>query len=51
MGGFHLYKSDPLKIEKVMNNLGRFDIENIIPYHCTGDLAIKKIIKEKRRHG
>lgn len=50
IGGFHLYKSDPLKIEKVINNLGRFDIENIIPYHCTGDLAIK-IIKEKKSYG
>jgi 7,8-dihydropterin-6-yl-methyl-4-(beta-D-ribofuranosyl)aminobenzene 5'-phosphate synthase len=50
MGGFHLYKSDPLKIEKVINNLGRFDIENIISYHCTGDLAIK-IIKEKKSYG
>jgi len=45
IGGFHLYKSTFPKIEKVINSLQKFDIENIIPYHCTGEEAIKILNK------
>jgi len=46
MGGFHLYKAPSSKVEKVINILQKFNIDKIIPYHCSGEEMIK-ILNER----
>ncbi|ACI19409.1 MBL fold metallo-hydrolase [Dictyoglomus thermophilum] len=41
IGGFHLYKSSEEKVKKVVDSLKGFNIGKILPYHCTGEIAIK----------
>lgn len=36
MGGFHLYKSPIEKVKGVANKLRDYEIDEILPYHCTG---------------
>lgn len=43
IGGFHLYKAPLPKIEKVTNVLKSLGIGKVVPYHCTGETAIKII--------
>ncbi|MGJ8454462.1 MBL fold metallo-hydrolase [Pseudothermotoga sp. U03pept] len=43
LGGFHLYKAPPEKIEKVVEKLSSYKIDRILPYHCTGQLASERI--------
>lgn len=46
MGGLHLGRAHPSKIEKVCNHLERFDPERIIVGHCTGIPAITELIRK-----
>lgn len=39
IGGFHLKDSSINEIEKVINDLKYFEIDNFIPLHCTGKKA------------
>lgn len=39
LGGFHLYKASLQRIEMVVEKLGTHKIDEILPYHCTGELA------------
>lgn len=41
IGGFHLYKSSEEKVKEVVDILKGFNIGKILPYHCTGEMAIK----------
>jgi 7,8-dihydropterin-6-yl-methyl-4-(beta-D-ribofuranosyl)aminobenzene 5'-phosphate synthase len=41
IGGFHLKDSNINEIEKVINDLKYFEIDNFIPLHCTGKKATK----------
>nr|WP_312058728.1 MBL fold metallo-hydrolase [Fervidobacterium pennivorans] len=43
IGGFHLYKSSEEKVDKVVSILKRLPIEQIIPLHCSGELARMKL--------
>ena len=39
IGGLHLLNADPARLAKTVSELKRFNIEHIIPCHCTGDGA------------
>lgn len=43
LGGFHLYKASTQKIDLVVKKLSTYKIDNIMPYHCTGQLASERI--------
>jgi 7,8-dihydropterin-6-yl-methyl-4-(beta-D-ribofuranosyl)aminobenzene 5'-phosphate synthase len=43
IGGFHLYKSSEEKVDKVVSTLKSLPIEQIIPLHCSGELARMKL--------
>ncbi|MCX8094709.1 MAG: MBL fold metallo-hydrolase [Caldisericia bacterium] len=45
LGGFHLYNASKEKLIKIVNYLNNFEINKLIPCHCTGDKSIK-IFKE-----
>ena len=39
VGGFHLLKSEPEDIRKVVQRLDELKVKVVVPAHCTGDLA------------
>lgn len=39
LGGFHLLKTEPDEIRKVVNRLDALNVKLVIPAHCTGDVA------------
>jgi 7,8-dihydropterin-6-yl-methyl-4-(beta-D-ribofuranosyl)aminobenzene 5'-phosphate synthase len=39
VGGLHLLNAQEEQLHKVVSELKQFDIETIIPCHCTGDQA------------
>lgn len=39
VGGFHLSAASPERLKQTVEELNRFDIERIIPCHCTGQTA------------
>jgi len=43
IGGFHLYKSSEEKVDKVVSILKSLPIDQIIPLHCSGELARMKL--------
>jgi 7,8-dihydropterin-6-yl-methyl-4-(beta-D-ribofuranosyl)aminobenzene 5'-phosphate synthase len=45
IGGFHLNMASELRLQHTVNALKKFAPEIIVPCHCTGDLAIKTLIK------
>ncbi len=46
IGGFHLNMASELRLQHTVNALKKFAPDIIVPGHCTGDLAIKTLIKE-----
>jgi len=46
IGGFHLKNSGENLIERTISELSKFDIDLIVPMHCTGSYASKKIKEE-----
>lgn len=49
MGGFHLIGPGEARIERTINELRRLKVKKIIPLHCTGFEAIKRISTEMSR--
>ncbi len=43
LGGFHLLKTEPEQIRKIVNRLDELKVKVVLPAHCTGDLAIEMI--------
>ncbi|MEW6738407.1 MAG: MBL fold metallo-hydrolase [Nitrospirota bacterium] len=43
IGGFHLIGPGEAKIEKTINEFRRLNVKKIVPIHCTGFEAIKRI--------
>ena len=43
IGGLHLLNADDTRLQKTVDALQKFNIENFIPCHCTGDAAIEYI--------
>jgi 7,8-dihydropterin-6-yl-methyl-4-(beta-D-ribofuranosyl)aminobenzene 5'-phosphate synthase len=41
MGGMHLVKANGKKLETIVQNLQRFNLEKIVVGHCTGNDAIQ----------
>ena len=41
-----MFESSDEEIDKVIENLKRFNIVKIYPGHCTGNKAIEKLLKE-----
>ncbi len=39
LGGFHLLKTEPEQIRKIVNRLDELKVKLVVPAHCTGDLA------------
>lgn len=39
LGGFHLLKTDPEQIRKIVQRLDELKVKVVVPAHCTGDLA------------
>ncbi len=39
LGGFHLLKTAPEEIRKIVNRLDELKVKVVVPAHCTGDLA------------
>jgi 7,8-dihydropterin-6-yl-methyl-4-(beta-D-ribofuranosyl)aminobenzene 5'-phosphate synthase len=44
IGGFHLARVDKSVIDRTVDELKKFQFENIIPLHCTGIRATNAII-------
>jgi len=45
-GGFHLLDKNAAELRSIINQLGRKEIEEVMPSHCTGDKAISMFQKE-----
>lgn len=43
LGGFHLLKTEPEQIRKIVNRLDELKVKVVVPAHCTGDLATEMI--------
>ncbi|WP_333654196.1 hypothetical protein [Dissulfurispira sp.] len=43
IGGFHLIGPGEAKIEKTISEFRRLNVKKIVPIHCTGFEAIKRI--------
>lgn len=44
IGGMHLVNAGNQRVDKTIEALNQFDIDHIIPCHCTGDAAIQTLI-------
>ncbi|WP_456324547.1 MBL fold metallo-hydrolase [Desulfonauticus submarinus] len=45
IGGLHLYKTPLQNIQKLIQDLKKYNIQTIIPCHCTGDTASQEFSK------
>jgi len=45
IGGFHLMGADPLRLELTMEALKPFEIDLLVPCHCTGKTAVELLKK------
>jgi 7,8-dihydropterin-6-yl-methyl-4-(beta-D-ribofuranosyl)aminobenzene 5'-phosphate synthase len=45
IGGMHLINANLIRIDNTIEALKRYDIQKIIPLHCTGQIAAEKIKK------
>lgn len=46
VGGLHLLNADQRRLEKTIDELQQFNIEQIVPCHCTGDDATSLFVRE-----
>lgn len=46
IGGFHLLCADEDRLTKTIAELKQFEINKIIPCHCTGDHAYSRLLAE-----